>query len=54
MSNEQEKQLYDKINEIIDSINKLKTIILTQENKIRLLEIKLENLENELWWLQIY
>lgn len=48
MSNEQEKQLYDKINEIIDSINKIKTIILTQENKIRLLEIKLENLENEL------
>lgn len=48
MSNEQEKQLYDKVNEIIDSINKLKTIILTQENKIRLLEIKLENLENEL------
>ena len=48
MSNEQEKQLYDKINEIIDSINKLKTIILTQESKIRLLEIKLENLENEL------
>ena len=48
MSNEQEKQLYDKINEIIDSINKLKTIILTQENQIRLLEIKLENLENEL------
>lgn len=48
MSNKQEKQLYDKINEIIDSINKLKTIILTQENKIRLLEIKLENLENEL------
>lgn len=48
MSNEQETQLYDKINEIIDSINKLKTIILTQENKIRLLEIKLENLENEL------
>lgn len=48
MSNEQEKQLYDKINEIIDSINKLKTIILTQENKIRLLEIKLENLKNEL------
>ena len=48
MSNEQEKQLYDKINEIIDSINKLKTIILTQEHKIRLLEIKLENLENEL------
>ena len=48
MSNEQEKQLYDKINEIIDSINKLKTIILTQENNIRLLEIKLENLENEL------
>lgn len=48
MSNEQEKQLYDKINEIIDSINNLKTIILTQENKIRLLEIKLENLENEL------
>ena len=48
MSNEREKQLYDKINEIIDSINKLKTIILTQENKIRLLEIKLENLENEL------
>ncbi len=48
MSNEQEKQLYDKINEIIDSINKLKTIILTQDNKIRLLEIKLENLENEL------
>ena len=48
MSNEQEKQLYDKINEIIDSINKLKTIILTQENKIKLLEIKLENLENEL------
>lgn len=48
MSNEQEKQLYDKINEIIDSINKLKTIILTQENKIRLLEIKLENLQNEL------
>ena len=44
MSNEQEKQLYDKINEIIDSINKLKAIILTQENKIRLLEIKLENL----------
>ena len=31
MSNEQEKQLYDKINEIIDSINKLKTIILTQD-----------------------
>lgn len=48
MSNEQEKQLYDKINEIIDSINKLKTIILTQENKIRLLEINLEKLENEL------
>ena len=48
MSNEQEKQLYDKINEIIDSINKLKTIILTQENRIRLLEIKLENLGNEL------
>lgn len=48
MSNEQEKQLYDKINEIIDSINKLKTIILTQESKIKLLEIKLENLENEL------
>ena len=48
MGNEQEQQLYDKINEIIDSINKLKTIILTQENKIRLLEIKLENLENEL------
>lgn len=48
MSNEQEKQLYDKINEIIDSINKLKTIILTQENRIRLLEIKLENLENGL------
>ncbi len=48
MSNEQEEQLYDKINEIIDSINKLKTIILAQENKIRLLEIKLENLENEL------
>lgn len=48
MSNEQEKQLYDKINEIIDSINKLKTIILTQESRIRLLEIKLENLENEL------
>ena len=48
MSNEQEKQLYDKINEIIDSINKLKTIILTQENMIRLFEIKLENLENEL------
>ena len=48
MSNEQEKQLYDKINEIIDSINKLKTIILTQDSKIRLLEIKLENLENEL------
>ena len=48
MSNEQEKQLYDKINEIIDSINKLKTIILTLDNQIRLLEIKLENLENEL------
>lgn len=48
MSNEQEKQLYDKINEIIDSINKLKAIILTQDNKIRLLEIKLENLKNEL------
>lgn len=48
MSNEQENQLYDKINEIIDSINKLKTIILTQENRIRLLEIKLENLEKEL------
>lgn len=48
MSNEQEKQLYDKINEIIDSINKLKTIILTQDSQIRLLEIKLENLENEL------
>ena len=48
MSNEQEQELYDKINEIIDAINKLKTIILTQENKIRLLEIKLENLENEL------
>lgn len=48
MSNEQEQELYDKINEIIDSINKLKTIILTQENRIRLLEIKLENLENEL------
>lgn len=48
MSNEQEKQLYDKINEIIDSINKLKTIILTQDNQIRLLEIKLENLKNEL------
>lgn len=48
MSNEQEKQLYDKINEIINSINKLKTIILTQENRIRLLEIKLENLKNEL------
>ena len=48
MSNEQEQELYDKINEIIDSINKLKTIILTQENKIRLLEIKLENLEDEL------
>ena len=48
MSNEQEQELYNKINEIIDSINKLKTIILTQENKIRLLEIKLENLENEL------
>ena len=48
MSNEQEKQVEDKINEIIDSINKLKTIILTQENRIRLLEIKLENLENEL------
>ena len=48
MSNEKEQELYDKINEIIDSINKLKTIILTQENKIRLLEIKLENLENEL------
>ena len=48
MSNEQEKQLYDKINEIIDSINKLKTIILTQDNQIRLLEIKLENLEDEL------
>ena len=48
MSNEQEEQLYDKINEIIDSINKLKAIILTQENKIKLLEIKLENLENEL------
>lgn len=48
MSNEQEQQLYDKINELIDSINKLKTIILTQDNKIRLLEIKLENLENEL------
>lgn len=48
MSNEQEQELYDKINEIIDSINKLKTIILTQDNKIRLLEIKLENLENEL------
>ena len=48
MSNEQEQQLYDKINELIDSINKLKTIILTQDNKIRLLEIKLENLENQL------
>lgn len=48
MSNEQEQELYDKINEIINSINKLKTIILTQDNKIRLLEIKLENLENEL------
>lgn len=48
MSNEQEQELYDKINELIDSINKLKTIILTQDNKIRLLEIKLENLENEL------
>lgn len=48
MSNEQEKQLYDKINEIIDSINKLKTIILTQDSQIRLLEIKLENLKNEL------
>ena len=48
MSNEQEKQLYDKINEIIDSINKLKTIILTLDNQIRLLEIKLENLKNEL------
>ena len=48
MSNEQEQQLYDKINELIVSINKLKTIILTQDNKIRLLEIKLENLENEL------
>ena len=46
MSNEQEQELYDKINEIIDSINKLKTIILTQDNQIRLLEIKLENLEN--------
>ena len=48
MSNEQEQELYDKINEIIDSINKLKTIILTQDNQIRWLEIKLENLENEL------
>ena len=48
MSNEQEQELYAKINEIIDSINKLKTIILTQDNKIRLLEIKLEKLENEL------
>lgn len=48
MSNEQENRLYDKINELIDAINKLKTIILIQENKIRLLEIKLENLKNEL------
>lgn len=48
MNNEQEKQLYDKVNELIDTINKLKTIILSQDNKIKLLEIKLNNLEKDL------
>lgn len=45
MNTEQEKKLYDKVNELIDTVNKLKTIILEQDNKIRLLEIKLENLK---------
>lgn len=47
MSSEQEKKLYDKVNELIDTVNKLKTIILEQENKIRLLEIKLDNFKND-------
>lgn len=47
MNTEQEKKLYDKVNELIDTVNKLKTIILEQDNKIRLLEIKLENFKND-------
>lgn len=47
MNVEQEKKLYDKVNELIDTVNKLKTIILEQDNKIRLLEIKLENFKND-------
>lgn len=47
MNTEQEKKLYDKVNELIDTVNKLKTIILEQDNKIRLLEINLENFKND-------
>lgn len=46
MSNEQLKKIYDKINELVDTVNKLKGIISTQDNKIRLLEIKLNTVEN--------
>ncbi len=46
MTDEQLKKIYDKINELVDTVNKLKSIIATQDNKIRLLEIKLNNVEN--------
>ncbi len=46
MTDEQLKKIYDKINELVDTVNKLKSIIATQDNKIRILEIKLNNVEN--------
>ncbi len=46
MSDEQLKKIYDKINELVDTVNKLKGIIATQDNKISLLEIKLNTVEN--------
>lgn len=48
MKNEHQKQLYDKINELIDSVNTMKSIILEQNNKIRLLELRIENIKNKL------
>lgn len=46
MSDEQLKKIYDKINELVDTVNKLKCIIATQDNKIRILEMQLENFKN--------
>ena len=46
MTDEQLKKIYDKINELVDTVNTLKGIIATQDSKIRILELNIKNVEN--------